>query len=95
MKLHERVKIYNKARGELSDFFLNLEEIHDLTYGELYGLLIDQMQSLNRTHIRNERHPDNPDMPGGLADEEATPPARPAPPSASSTAAPTTPHRRG
>lgn len=96
MKIHPRTKIVSKARCELADFFLNLEEIHDLTYGELYGLLIDQMQSVNRTHIRNERHPDDPDMPGGLADDEATSaPAPPVPSTAATSSGPTKLPRRG
>jgi hypothetical protein len=70
-KLHPREAIVTKARLELTRAVLDWREAHsDLTVGEVFsiigGVLGDQITSLAKYMIRAERHPDDPDKPGGL-----------------------------
>lgn len=44
----------------------------NLTHGEMLLALHDAQASLIKSLIRSERHPNNPDMPGGLADSNET-----------------------
>lgn len=39
---------------------------NDLTYGEIMKIISDERLSSAKYHIRSERHPNEPDRPGGL-----------------------------
>jgi hypothetical protein len=67
MKIHPRVSIVAKARSELAIALLNIVENNDLTYGEIHSIINDEQSSWIKYQIREERHPNNPDKPGGLA----------------------------
>jgi hypothetical protein len=67
MKVHPRYFIVSKAEVELSTFLLDLQQKHDLTYGELFKILAAMMASFAKYLIREERHPDDPEKKG---DEE-------------------------
>lgn len=67
MKLHPRTMIVQKAGLELSEFVTSLIERHDLTYGELFGLMADRMAAWAKYMRREERHPGDPEKRG---DEE-------------------------
>ena len=71
MRLHPREALVTEARLDLIRRVLDWREQHDdLTFGELLsilgGTLGDQVTSLAKYEIRAERHPDDPDKPGGL-----------------------------
>lgn len=40
---------------------------HGLTYAEILNILMDVRHGELKYHIQAERHPDDPDKPGGLA----------------------------
>jgi hypothetical protein len=70
-RLHPRERIVSEARIELVRAVLDWREKHDeLTDGELFsivgGVLGDQITSMAKYLIREERHPGEPDKPGGL-----------------------------
>lgn len=67
MKIHPRYFVVSKAGIELSEFLINLQQKHELTYGETFKLLGEIIQREAKYAIREERHPDNPDKKG---DEE-------------------------
>ena len=71
MRLHPREALVTQAHLDLTRRILDWREQHDdLTFGELLsilgGTLGDQVTSLAKYEIRAERHPDDPDKPGGL-----------------------------
>ena len=71
MKIHPRVTIVNRARLSLADKIGTWHREHsDLTDGELLGILGgmlgDEINALAKAMIRAERHPDDPDKPGGV-----------------------------
>ena len=66
MKLHPRESIVSKARSKFGEQFIALEQEFNLTYGEIYGLLAEMMLQINRSMLRQERHPDDPSKPSGL-----------------------------
>lgn len=70
MKLHPREKIVTAARLDLTEKLLTWHKTHDLTDGELFSVIGDvlggQITNMAKYMIRAERHPDNPDRPGGL-----------------------------
>ena len=68
-RLHPRVEITNRARNELAEALAGVINKYDLTYGEIFGLLAEQMGEWARYCVRDERHPGQPDKPGGLADD--------------------------
>lgn len=59
--------IATAARLEFDKFLLDLEQKHDLTFGELFTILGNATANLAKYQIRAERHPDDPDKRG---DEE-------------------------
>lgn len=67
MQLHPRTNIVDKARSKLAEFMLQLEQEHDLTYGEMLSLLCKQAAEVARYLIRDERHPNNPSKKGDEA----------------------------
>jgi hypothetical protein len=71
MRLHPRERIVTEARLDLRKRILDWREQHaDLTDGELLGILGgtlgDEVTGLAKYMVRAERHPDEPDRPGGL-----------------------------
>jgi len=70
MKLHARVMIVQKAHCDLAKVVLDLVEKHDLTYLELIACLNNVMASWIKDAVRDERHPNNPNLRGGEADDE-------------------------
>lgn len=67
MRLHERTLLVQKASLEFSELTLDLIERHGLTYGEIVGLLADQLGRMAKMMRREERHPDDPDKRGDEA----------------------------
>jgi hypothetical protein len=71
MKLHPRVMIVNKARAALGLALLDVLEKHGLSDGEalmiVNGVCSEYVGGVARHAIRAERHPGQPDKPGGLA----------------------------
>ena len=67
MKLHQRTRIVDKARLEFDTFLLDLEQKHELTYGELFSMLGNAIAHLAKYQIRSERHPDDSDKKGDEA----------------------------
>jgi hypothetical protein len=61
MKLHERTLVVQKVRHEFEAFLLELEQKHELSYGELFSMLGNAIANLAKYQIRSERHPDDPD----------------------------------
>ena len=71
MRLHPREVLVTEARLDLTRRVLVWREQHDdLTFGELLpilgGTLSSQITGLAKYEIRPERHPNDPDKPGGL-----------------------------
>jgi hypothetical protein len=67
MRIHERVMIVQAAELRLSEAVCEMVKKHELTYGELTMILAGQLQRWAKYQIRSERHPEDPDKPGGLA----------------------------
>lgn len=71
MRMHPRTEIVTQARSALTEAVLRWERDHpDLTDGEWIGIvssvLSGQLENWAKHTIRAERHPDDPDRPGGL-----------------------------
>lgn len=64
MKIHARTLVVQKARHEFEAFLLDLEQKHELTFGELFSLLGGSIANLAKYQIRAERHPNDPDKRG-------------------------------
>lgn len=67
MKIHPRTLIVDKARLAFDQFLLDLEQKHNLTYGEIFSLLGGAVVSLAKYQIRAERHPEEPGKKGDEA----------------------------
>ncbi len=67
MKIHERVFKAKEAKIELAMAVNKIMEKHQLTYGEINGMLLEVAQSWNGYAIRDERHPDDPEKAAGEA----------------------------
>lgn len=67
-KLHHREAIVRKAKLELMELLFKLR--NDLTPGEYLKVVTEELSNewhgVAKYMIREERHPDNPDQPGGL-----------------------------
>lgn len=61
-KIHKREEIVRKAQAELTEWKMK----HDLTPGEMIRVWSDELSSLAKWMIRGERHPDDPETPGGI-----------------------------
>jgi hypothetical protein len=68
MKIHHRETLVNDASKKLRDCLSSIES--DLTYGEYLRVITSELcsvwQSIAKYTIRQERHPNDPDQPGGL-----------------------------
>mgnify|MGYP001251343022 CR=1 FL=1 len=67
MKQHPRESIVAQAGAELSKAVSEIATKHDLTYGELFSALSTIQGNWAKYQIRDERHPNDPGKPGGLA----------------------------
>lgn len=67
MRIHPREQIVDQARLQIASAILSASKVHDLTDGELTAILAGELSSLAKYQIRQERHPNDPDKPGGLA----------------------------
>jgi hypothetical protein len=67
MKVHERARIVDLAECDLSEFALKLRQQHALSYIEYLGMLNREAARVLKYALREERHPDEPDKPSGLA----------------------------
>jgi len=65
-EIHPREEIINKASAEfyavITDWFMR----NNLTIGEQLKIILDYASGLPKWIIRKERHPRNPNKPGGL-----------------------------
>jgi len=66
MQRHPREQFVNSAKAAIAEAILKASEEHDLTYGELTAILAGELASVAKYQIREERHPDEPDKPGGV-----------------------------
>ena len=66
MKLHRRELIVQDAESEFSGFYIDWLKKHELTYAEILSIFSSRLASMAKYAIRSERHPDDPDRPGGL-----------------------------
>jgi hypothetical protein len=71
VKLHPREERTRTAANELATFLVNLVKKHGLTEGEALRVVSGELGAwvgdVAKWMIRGERHPDDPDQPGGLA----------------------------
>lgn len=68
-ELHERVFPVQEAGIKLKQAICEIAEKYELTYAELFALLGEQVMQWSKYAIREERHPGDPDRPGGLKGE--------------------------
>jgi len=64
--MHPRVPIVQRAHVELDTAVTEIIKKYELTYYELFGVLNQVEASWLKYAIRDERHPGEPDKPGGL-----------------------------
>lgn len=64
-KIHPREAIVKKASGQMKDLFIKWMD-QGVTYGEMIRILSETLADIGKWIIRVERHPDDPDTPGGL-----------------------------
>ena len=67
MKLHPRTILAEEAKRQFNVFMLEWSMKHDLTYGEIIGIVAEYLTSKAKYLRREERHPDEP---GKGGDEE-------------------------
>lgn len=67
MRLHKRTMPVQKAANEFRAYALDWVERHDLTYGEIVGIIAESLGTIAKFMRREERHPDDPEKRG---DEE-------------------------
>lgn len=67
MRQHRRVIPCAEARLELTRALIEIERRHELTALETIRLLSENIATITRYAIRDERHPSNPDKPGDEA----------------------------
>lgn len=67
IQLHPRHSIVAKARASISKSVLDVMKEHDLTYAELFGILLGELQGWNSEALREERRPDSPGKPADEA----------------------------
>lgn len=67
MKMHPRVMPWQRARNDISAAVSEAMKKHpDLTYIELFQIFNEITASWLKYALRDERHPNDPDKPGGL-----------------------------
>lgn len=64
MRIHERTLIVQKASIEFGSALGAIIEKHDLTFGEIFAILSDEMRTWAKYAIRGERHPEDPEKRG-------------------------------
>lgn len=64
-KLHHREPIVQRAHLDLDTAVLDILQRYDLTYAELFRIINEVEAAWIKYAIRDERHPDDPDTPGG------------------------------
>lgn len=67
MKIHPREQVVGQAKCQIKAAILAAVQAHGLTNGELSSILAEEIASVAKYQIRAERHPNDPDKPGGLA----------------------------
>jgi hypothetical protein len=67
MQLHKRTMMVQGAQNEFNSFVIDLIEKHELTYGEIIGIIADRLASFGKLMRREERYPGDPDARGDLA----------------------------
>ena len=67
MKLHPRERKVAEARNKIASAVLDTIKAYNLTYGETTQILASELLAWTKYQIRDERHPDDPAKPGGLA----------------------------
>jgi hypothetical protein len=65
-RIHPREQVVGTAGREISEAVARIAFEHDLTYAEIFSILGGEIQGQAKYAIRAERHPDDPDAPGGL-----------------------------
>lgn len=65
-KLHQRVMIVQSAQIDLNAAVLDVVKKYDLTFTELFGILNQAEAHWLKYALRDERHPDDPDVPAGI-----------------------------
>jgi hypothetical protein len=66
-KLHQRFHLVKEAEHDLRTFLVDLQAVRDITDLELLQMLTSYQLIIQRSLLREERHPDDPSKP---ADEE-------------------------
>lgn len=66
MRIHPREASLRKAEFEFSEFINDLHKKHDVTEAELLQIFAGYMARMAKYQIRAERHPNEPDKPGGI-----------------------------
>jgi hypothetical protein len=66
MKLHPRVMLWQAARADIGKALGEAIARFELTHLELLQILNEEMAAWIKYGIRSERHPDDPEKPGGL-----------------------------
>lgn len=69
MNVHPREAIVEEAGYKLIKAWVEIRDSYDLTNGECLRIIANILSTDAKYIIRAERHPENPDMPGGLAEE--------------------------
>jgi ribosome-associated translation inhibitor RaiA len=67
LTIHPRHFKVREAKNKIELAILKLLEKHELTYGEINGIMLEIAQSLNKHAIRHERHPEDPEKKGDEA----------------------------
>lgn len=57
----------NVVERMTGDELVKFVQEYSLTYGEIFSVLVEVRSTAIKYYIRGERHPDDPDKPGGLA----------------------------
>ena len=65
-RIHPRERLVAEARHDISTAIIAAAKAYDLTHGELTMILAGEIQSWTKYQIREERHPEDPDKPGGI-----------------------------
>ena len=65
-KVHPRVFTVQAARNDMSSAAIDIQKRYDLTTAEYLSILTELMGSALKYALRAERHPDEPDRPGGV-----------------------------
>lgn len=67
VRLHPRMQVVADAEYEFKKAWRAIEEKYELTYGEMFRILGQQVDNIARYLVRSERHPDDPDKKGDEA----------------------------